>query len=233
MMVMASTYRDHVVLCGLGHLGFRILSQLRAAGVSVVALEKNASGRFMGEAKATGTPILVNDMKDDESLIAAGVPHARCIIIATDDDMANLEVALDARRMNPEIKIVMRMFDQQIASKVKDAFTIDHAFSAAALAAPIVAAMSTDAAVLASYPIGDVAYLTAELSIAKSSPLAGQTTTELEAAYGARVLAVQSRDAAASAPPPLGATLGAGDRVTVHVAADRMPALASAARAAA
>ena len=29
MKVMASTYRDHVVLCGLGHLGFRILGQLR------------------------------------------------------------------------------------------------------------------------------------------------------------------------------------------------------------
>ena len=45
MKVMASTYRDHVVLCGLGHLGFRILGQLRSAGVAVVALEKDPNGR--------------------------------------------------------------------------------------------------------------------------------------------------------------------------------------------
>src|SRR4051812_31844044 len=36
MRVMASTYRDHVILCGLGHLGYRILQQLTAAGVPVV-----------------------------------------------------------------------------------------------------------------------------------------------------------------------------------------------------
>src|SRR4051812_35500351 len=38
MRVMASTYRDHVILCGLGHLGFRILQQLVAAGTPVVVL---------------------------------------------------------------------------------------------------------------------------------------------------------------------------------------------------
>ena len=86
-------------------------------------------------------PILIRDMKEDQALIDAGVAHARAIIIATNEDMANLEVALDARRLNPKIRILMRMFDQQIASKIKDAFAIDHAFSSAALAAPIVAEM--------------------------------------------------------------------------------------------
>ena len=41
MKVMASTYRDHIVLCGLGHLGFRILGQLLAAKEPVVAIEKD------------------------------------------------------------------------------------------------------------------------------------------------------------------------------------------------
>ena len=30
MRVMASTYRDHVVLCGIGHLGIRVLEELCA-----------------------------------------------------------------------------------------------------------------------------------------------------------------------------------------------------------
>ena len=38
MLVMASTYRDHVILCGLGHLGFRVLLHLREGGALVVAL---------------------------------------------------------------------------------------------------------------------------------------------------------------------------------------------------
>lgn len=142
MTVMASTYRDHIILCGLGHLGFRILTQLLDANVDVVALEKNATGRFLVDAKATGIPVLVRDMKEDQALVDAGVEHARAIIIATNDDMANLEVALDSRRMNPKIRVIMRLFDQRMADKFKEAALIDEAFSAAALAAPIVAEMA-------------------------------------------------------------------------------------------
>jgi voltage-gated potassium channel len=142
MTVTASTYRDHIVLCGLGHLGFRILNQLLATKQAVVALEKDGNARFLGDAKATGVPVLVRDMQEDQALIDAGVQHARAIIIATNDDMANLEVALDARRMNPKIRVVMRLFDQRMADKFKEAALIDEAFSPAALAAPIVAEMA-------------------------------------------------------------------------------------------
>jgi voltage-gated potassium channel Kch len=110
--------------------------------VPVVALEKNEHARFLGDAKATGTPVLLRDMTEDQALLDAGVIHARAIIIATNDDMANLEVALDARRMNPKIRVLMRLFDQRIADKFKEAALIDEAFSAAALAAPIVADMA-------------------------------------------------------------------------------------------
>jgi hypothetical protein len=139
MKVMASTYRDHVVLCGLGHLGFRILQELLAGGEHVVAIELDPTGRFVAEAKATGTPVLIRDMTDDLALADAGIEHARVVVIATNNDLANLEVALDSRRMNPKVRVVMRLFDQRIADKFKDVKLIDEAFSAAALAAPKVA----------------------------------------------------------------------------------------------
>lgn len=142
MQVKASTYRDHIVLCGLGHLGYRILLQLLSSGAEVVAIEKDAEGRFTADAKATGIPVLIRDMKEDQALIDAGVRHARVIVIASNDDLANLEVALDARRFNPGIRVILRMFDQRIADKFKDAELIDEAFSSAALAAPIVAELT-------------------------------------------------------------------------------------------
>ena len=138
MLVMASTYRNHVVLCGLGHLGSRVLNQLVSQGRQVVAIEKDASGRFIEEAKETGAVIITRDMKDDESLRQAGVPYAQTLIAATNDDMANLEVALDAKRMNPKIRTAVRLFDQATASKLRDAFGFDFAFSPSALAAPTV-----------------------------------------------------------------------------------------------
>jgi Trk K+ transport system NAD-binding subunit len=229
MKVMASTYRDHVVLCGLGHLGARILGQLVSAGVPVVALDRDGHGRFLAAANATGAPILIQDMRDDQALLEAGVAHARCIIIATNDDIANLEVALDARRFNPAIRVLMRLFDQRIADKIKGAFAIDEAFSSAALAAPVVAAMSQRHAVLASYPIAGRAHATAELVLAASGTLVGRTVGEVERTMAVRVLA-RVRDGV-EAEAPLGAEvrLSAGDRLVVHVAADRMAALVAAA----
>ncbi len=59
---------------------------------------------------------------------------------ATDDQLANLEIALDAREINPGIKVVMRMFDVEFARKVEKGFGIHTAFSCSALTAPIFAA---------------------------------------------------------------------------------------------
>ena len=108
MLVMASTCRDHVILCGLGHLGFRIMEQLRLGGMEVVCIERNGEGRLVAEAKAMGVPVLAEDMTDDRSLLGAGVHHARTIIAATNNDVANLEVVLDARRVNPRIRVMLR-----------------------------------------------------------------------------------------------------------------------------
>jgi hypothetical protein len=46
--------------------------------------------------------------------------------------------------MNPRIRILMRLFDQQIADKLKEVKLIDEAFSSTALAAPVVAKMVRD-----------------------------------------------------------------------------------------
>ena len=106
--IMASTYRDHVIVAGLGHLGIRVLEQLVAAGVPAVALERSKTARFIGRANELNIPLLIRDMKEDQALIDAGVEHARAIVICANDSLANLEVALDARRMNPKVRVVMR-----------------------------------------------------------------------------------------------------------------------------
>lgn len=186
--VQASTYRDHVVLCGIGHLGFRVLQELVAQKVSVVAIEKNPEARFIAQARSMGVPILVRDMKDDQALIEAGVPHAKSIVIASNDDIANLEVALDARRLNPKIRTLMRLFDQQIAAKISGPLQVDVAFSSSALAAPIVSAMTMGNRVLASFSIEGVQHLTSEIKLRSDHNLLGTLPSNVEVSKGIRVL---------------------------------------------
>ncbi len=223
MRVMASTYTDHVILCGIGHLGYRVLEQLVAAGVPVVAIERDTGGRFVPMARQSGVPVLLRDMREDQSLVEAGIASARVIIIATNDDIANLEVALDARRMNPAIRIIMRLFDQQIASKIAGALTIDAAFSASALAAPMVAAMALGTRILASDVIAGVPHVSVECRVGDRSALVGRDISWTESEFSLRVLARIAADGAVQSPPPLNSLLGPGDTLVMHLRGADLP----------
>jgi voltage-gated potassium channel Kch len=216
MRVMAATYNDHVILCGVGHLGYRVLEQLMAAKIPVVVIERDENGRFVPQARQFGVPVLLRDMREDQSLVDAGIASARVVIIATNDDMANLEVALDSRRMNPKIRIIMRLFDQQIASKIAGALTIDAAFSASALAAPMVAAMALETRILSTDVIAGVPHVSAETRIGDHSDLIGHDIAWLERELPIRVLARTAADGTVQSPPAPDVLLGPGDTLVIH-----------------
>ena len=230
MKVMASTYRDHVILCGLGRLGVRVLEELVAAGQDVVVLERRRANRFIERAKALGAPVLIRDMKEDASLIDAGVAHAAAVVIATNDDIANLEVAIDARRLNPKIRVVMGLFDQQLAAKITDALDVDVAFSASALAAPLVAALSRRSKVLSTTIIAGVSHVAFEVAVEERSRLADKRVDEVEATYRGRVLALTRRAGATESPPSAASLVRGGDALIFHTASDQLGAIAQAAK---
>jgi Trk K+ transport system NAD-binding subunit len=226
MNVMASTYRDHVIIAGLGHLGYRIYEQLRDANVDVVIVDTDDDNPFVLQAKSDGAAVLIRNMQEDQSLIDAGVNHARAIIIATNKDMANLECALDARRMNPNIRVVMRLFDQRIAEKIRGALTIDVAFSSSSLAAPMVAAMALETKVLSSIVISGVPHVVSELKISDDSALAGKRIDEIEQGYSLRVLArTSATNAAVQSPPAPATSIEPGDTLVVHTATKQLASL--------
>jgi Trk K+ transport system NAD-binding subunit len=227
MKVMASTYRDHTILCGLGNLGIRVLQQLLAQQLDVVVLEKEADGKFVSQGKALGVPILIHDMKEDQALLDAGIQYARSIIVCTNDDIANLEVAIDSRRLNPKIRVVMRLFDQDIAQKVSGALAIDAIFSASTLAAPMVAALSSGSKVLGSLSIAGVPYAACELKVDDASGLCGLTVGQVEQNKSARALALL-RDGQ-HVPPPLAMhELESGDLLIMCAPTRNLPSLTGA-----
>jgi voltage-gated potassium channel len=230
MKVMASTYRDHAVVCGVGRLGVRVIEQLMAAATPVVAIERHEDGRFLPQARKAGVPIIIGDMKDDQTLIAAGVPHAKVVIIATNDDIANLEVALDSRRLNPKIRVVMRLFEQSIAQKISNAFLVDVAFSDSMLAAPMVTAMSLGAKVTGSSVIAGIPHVTAELRVEEGSALVEKRIEEVERGYCCKVLARTGRNAPVQLPPAGNTVIGAEDVLVVHTPGSQLATLAGVAR---
>ena len=179
-VAMASTYDNHVIVCGIGRVGYRVTLELLKYGRDVVAIEAEGEGRFVEEAKGLGIPVIIADARRSANLIQAGVERADAIIPCTDDELTNLDIALDAREINRQIKVVMRMFDSDLARRVERGFGIHTAFSTSALAAPIFAAASMRFSVKHSFYVGDTLLNLSELHVQPDSELIGWSLEKLE-----------------------------------------------------
>jgi voltage-gated potassium channel len=179
-IAMASTYSGHVIICGMGKVGYRVAVELLKFGREVVAVESNPDGRFIEKALALDIPVIIADARRTETLVKAGIEHADAIIPCTDDELTNLDVALDAREMNPHAKIVMRMFDPDLAQRIEKGFGIHTAFSVSALAAPTFAAASMRVNVRSSFYMGDTLLNLSEISVYPDGAIQGWTIQKLE-----------------------------------------------------
>jgi len=125
----------HVVVCGLGSIGIRVLRELTELGEQVVAIERSEGGAFL-EAGREIAPVVIGDAKADETLRRAGVRGARALVAATDADLTNLSAALAAKRLAPACKVVLRLFDAELASKLRSNLHVDAVLSVSGSAAP-------------------------------------------------------------------------------------------------
>jgi Trk K+ transport system NAD-binding subunit len=179
-VALASTYRNHVIVCGLGKVGYRVVRQLMDFGEQVVAIERDADRPFVGILRQEDVPVIVADARQREVLTQAGVLHASALVACTQDDLTNLDISLDARELNPKIKVVMRMFDADLAKKVERGFGIHTVFSVSALAAPAFAAAATRANVSYSFYMDNTLLNVSQVTIEQDSPLVGKTLAQIE-----------------------------------------------------
>jgi Trk K+ transport system NAD-binding subunit len=179
-VALASTYRNHIIVCGLGKLGYRVARQLVEFGEEVVGVEQVTDRPFVSVLRQMNVPVIVSDARQREVLIQAGVQHALALVACTQDDLTNLDIALDARELNPDVKVVMRMFDAELAKKVERGFGIHTAFSVSALAAPAFAAAATRANVSYSFYVDNMLLNVSQVTIERGSPLVGKTLAQVE-----------------------------------------------------
>lgn len=193
--IMSDRMKDHVIVCGLGHVGIRVVESLKALGVAIIAIEKRGVDSFAPDVERLGVPVIYGDARRDDLLLEAGVRVARSIVCATDDDLTNLELSIDARRENPKIRVVMRVFDQRVAGKVGAALDLDETFSTSALAGPIVALQAVEDGVVGVYRLSD-GTLRVDMEVAAPKGLVGRTVSECEDAIDGRVVGLRRGDAA-------------------------------------
>lgn len=221
--IMSNKMKNHIVVCGVGHVGIRVIESLQELGAAVVAIEREAKESFAPLAESMGVPVLYGDARRDALLTQAGVARAKAIVCATDHDLTNLEVAIDAKRENPGIRIVMRMFDQRVASKMRTALHVDETFSTSALSGSLVALQATEPGVLAVYRLED-GTMRVDMELPAPAGWWGRTVAQCEDAIDGRVLGVRKRGGA-FARARHDTKVAEGDVVTIDLPAAKLGAL--------
>ncbi len=213
-VAVAETFSNHIVIVGLGHLGFRVARALHQLGESFVAIELDPEADLVSHVQEWNVPIIRGDANKYDVLRNARVDRAHTIVIVTSDDTMNLQIAIHARAVNPQVRTIVRLFDDDFAREVRLAFGITAAYSASALAAPAFAAAAANLELAAPVNAGGRALNMTHLTLGPASALAGQCVGQVESAYDVSVVLLRHGDKAELHPTDE-AVLHAGDEITV------------------
>lgn len=210
--------RNHVVVCGLGRIGVAVCLGLRSRRVPVVAIERNENAPGVRRARLLKIPVIIAEATDPAALQTAGVSRAVALLAVTDEETANLETAMVAKELRPDLRVVSRMYDHDLANRVEHRLELGPTRSMSMLAAPAFAAAALGRRQEVIFPIGRRVVLFTEVPIQPDSPAVGQVISRLHQPGRARVLAVARRSADPAADwswEPGGHPLLAGDRIAV------------------
>jgi Trk K+ transport system NAD-binding subunit len=208
--------RGHVVVFGLGNVGTRVATLIHSLGIPVVCIERDVNARGILAVRALDIPVLTGEAPLENQLRLARVHTSRAVIALTSDDAANLEACLEARAIAPDVRVVMRLFDDDFAKQVYQSFKNAASRSVSYLAAPAFAAALMGREVLGTLSVYRHVVLIAEFVAEEGSALVGRTLREIEAPGEIRVVAVRSPTARTYLwRPDHGRHIGPGDRYVV------------------
>jgi Trk K+ transport system NAD-binding subunit len=188
----------HVVLLGVGKIGTRVLARLRELNIPVVCVEADPEARGLALARRLRVPVVLGDVTQEGVLEAAKIHRAHALLALTSADTMNLEAALYARTVRPDLRVVLRLYDDDFATAVyrtlraayPDALTRSRSVSH--LAAPAFAGAMMGRQILGAIPVERRVLLFAAVDVGGHPQLEGRTVGEAFRAGAWRVLALDT-----------------------------------------
>ena len=136
----------HVVVVGLGQVGIRLASELKALNIPVVGIEQSAEAGGVALAREMNIPVVIGNASDVRTLKRANVSHARALCAMSSGEQDNIAVAVAARAMDTGATIVLRAGSNDAIAETRSLFSIGTVFDINGMTAEYVAqSLSTDA----------------------------------------------------------------------------------------
>ncbi len=211
---VASTYHHHVIILGVGHLGTRVVRALVAMGFDTIAIDRSTDPEKDAELDRLGVPLVIGDGRLASTLDTAGIRKAQALIVCTSNDHMNLEVTMRARDLNPNIRIVVRMWEDHFAEQIQRFMNVEAVLSATDLAAPSFAAYALGIEITQTFSIDGEDYSMVRLTVTPGSFLDGQTIGVLQDSENFDIV-LHSHDGDPQVHPEDNAVVHAGDTLVI------------------
>jgi Trk K+ transport system NAD-binding subunit len=134
----------HVIVCGLHDVGMRVVEQLHAAGEQVVVVDDDPDSRLLRVVADWGVTYLAGSPRRSATLDEAGIDQAAALVCTAAEDLDNLEIALLARRLRPDLRVVAQLGNAAVGRAVASVTGPDSVLDVATLAAPTLAEACLD-----------------------------------------------------------------------------------------
>ena len=173
---------NHVVLVGYGRVGQRVAALLKEFRQPVVAITETLEPTAL----PTQIPLLVGNPVTE--LAKVNLANAKSVIVLTEDQMLNLEVALMAReaaqQINRDIQLVVRTYDQRFGDNLSNLLPDAKALAAYGLSAEAFAGAAFGENILGLFRLNKQTILVTEYTIAQEDTLVGQLLAQVAYGYG-------------------------------------------------
>jgi CPA2 family monovalent cation:H+ antiporter-2 len=103
------TRKEHVIICGFGRSGQNLARLLEKEGVAFIALD--ADPDRVRQSAAEGSSVVYGDAGRRESLIAAGLPKARAVVVTFADTAIAIKILHHVHNVRPEVPVIVRTLD--------------------------------------------------------------------------------------------------------------------------
>lgn len=123
--------KPRIIVCGLGRTGYKIFRLLRQQGALVVGIHQQP---LSGE---DSQAVIVGELQAAATLKAAGIEQAHALVIAGADDELNLSIMMQARVLNPQIRIINRLYNTNLGERLDQTLPNHFSMSVVSLSAPV------------------------------------------------------------------------------------------------
>ena len=202
--------QDHVVLIGLGRIGQKVSQLLQEFQQSLVGITFNPHFDVNLLPKM---PLLKGAL--ERTLTEANLTEAKSVIVATDDEMLNLEVALMARSANPRSQLAIRTYGQRLSNHLEKMFPEAQILCTYAVMAEAFAGAAFGENILSLFRLYNQTILVTEYQIEAIDTLHGLLIGEIAYGYGVVPIVYQKPERDSKLMPSDDIPLEVGDRLVV------------------